>query len=127
MEKAKSFDAYFSDKKVSSEKLARMQLVRGIVHDLYPDVQERVSYAMPGFYPKGATKATQMLFFVMANKNWLGLYGFDGLTPEDLPYPLAMGKGSVQVPYDFEEEKLRKLLQFCMAYNFERHGLELVH
>ena len=72
MKKAQPFEAYFNDNDLSEEKLARMRLTRQLVHTIYPDVQERVSYAMPGFYPKQAKKATQQLFLLMANKGFKG-------------------------------------------------------
>ncbi len=131
MEKAKPFDEYFTDKNLAPEKLARMQFTRALVHELYPDVQERVSYAMPGFYPKLATKATQQLFLLMANKDWLGIYGTQGLEEEDfapfIRYGVKSGKGSLQVPYDMDDEKFKSLLQFVMKHNFIRHGVELMH
>ncbi|MDR0298300.1 MAG: hypothetical protein LBI11_06605 [Streptococcaceae bacterium] len=127
MEKAHEFEFYFTDERLAPAIRARMQLTRHLVHELYPDVAERVSYAMPGFYPKKATKATQQLFLLMANKDHLGIYGTQGLEASDLPYALDMGKGSIRVPYDFPEDKFRKLLQFIMKYNMERHGLDLIH
>jgi len=131
MEKAHEFDFYFTDERLAPEVLARMQLTRRIVHDLYPDVKEQVSYAMPGFYPKLATKATQQLFLLMANKDHLGLYGTQGLEAEDvqpfLKTGVSVGKGSLKVPYDVPEATFKKLLQLVMRYNFERHGVDLMH
>jgi len=104
-----------------------MQLTRALVHELYPDVQERTSYAMPGFYPKGAKKATQQLFLLMANKKWLGLYGTQGLSPDDLQEfrkeGVTEGKGSLQVPYDLPAESFKQLLKLVIACNLKRHGL----
>ncbi|WP_270323679.1 hypothetical protein [Lactococcus petauri] len=90
MKKAQPFEAYFNDNDLSEEKLARMRLTRQLVHTIYPDVQERVSYAMPGFYPKQAKKATQQLFLLMANKGWLGIYGTQGMKESDFSILLIM-------------------------------------
>lgn len=131
MEKAHEFDFYFTDERLETDKLERMQLTRKLVHDLYPEVKEQVSYAMPGFYPKHAKKATEQLFLMMANKKWLGIYGTQGLEEEDIaPFikqGVTMGKGSMQVPYDMAEAQYQKLIQLIMRYNFERHGVELMH
>ena len=128
MDKAKPFDEYFCDVHLGEEKLARMQLTRKLVHELYPAVQERTSYAMPGFYPKAATKATQQLFLLMANKKWLGLYGTQGLTLDDLhefkEAGVTEGKGSLQVPYDMPEDSFKRLLKLVIEFNLKRHGLE---
>ncbi|MGM9886730.1 MAG: hypothetical protein ACI31W_05750 [Lactococcus sp.] len=129
MEKAKPFDDYFNDERLGSDKLSRMILTRKLVHDIYPEVQERVSYAMPGFYPQKAKKATQQLFLLMANKNWLGIYGTQAieLTAFESFFEngVTAGKGSLQVPYDFDEVQFKQLLQLVIEQNFIRHGLEL--
>ena len=138
MEKTKPFDDYFTDEKLEPEKLAYLQAVRALVHDLYPDVQERVAYAMPGFYPKRATKANQQLFFLMANKNWLGIYGTGDLTDDEstvrsiirIGVEITSGDTKVHglyVPYDIPEDKLRQLLQLVMKNNFIKNGVELIH
>lgn len=128
MEKAKPFEDYFADERLGDDKLARMQLTRQIVHELYPEVKEQVSYAMPGFYPQKATKATQQLFLLMANKDWLGLYGTQGMSEEELSgfldKGISLGKGSIQVPYDMDEADFRQLLAFVIQYNSDRHGLK---
>ncbi|MCL2526574.1 MAG: DUF1801 domain-containing protein [Coriobacteriia bacterium] len=128
MEKAKPFEDYFSDPKLSADKLERLALVRKLVHEIYPSVKEQVSYAMPGFYPKDATKANQQLFLMQAAKGWLGLYGTFGMTPEDVaPYAAAgvtVGKGNVHIPYDLPEDDLRQVLQKVIDYNLARTGLE---
>ncbi|WP_252899585.1 hypothetical protein [Lactococcus fujiensis] len=64
MEKAKPFEDYFNDERLEHDKLARMKLTREIVHEIYPDVQERVSYAMPGFYPKKSQESHTTAIFV---------------------------------------------------------------
>ena len=127
MEKAKPFEEYFDDARLGSEKLERMQLTRTLVHKLYPEVQERVSYAMPGFYPVGATKATQQLFLLIANDGWLGMYGTQGLEAGDLKdfeqYGVTVGKGSLRVPYDMPEDAFGRLLRFVIDFNLARHGV----
>lgn len=129
MKKVQPFEAYFNDNDLSEEKLARMRLTRQLVHTIYPDVQERVSYAMPGFYPKQAKKATQQLFLLMANKGWLGIYGTQGMKENDFSdfadYGLEFGKGSLKIPYDMPELEYKKLLQLIMSYNAKRNGFDI--
>lgn len=134
MEKAKPFDDYFTDPALTPEKLARMQLTRDIVHKIYPDVQERVCYAMPGFYPKDAASftlkgtkgANQQLFLLMANKSWLGIYGTAGLDSNVLAkyehLGVTSGKGSLHVPYDMPVQPFTELLRAVIDYNLGRHG-----
>ncbi|MCL2858484.1 MAG: hypothetical protein FWF42_02210 [Streptococcaceae bacterium] len=127
MEKAKPFDEYFNDLNLGEERLERMILTRKLVHEIYPDVQERVSYAMPGFYPKNAKKATQQLFLLMANKEHLGVYGTQGLEEKDIAqYNLETGKGSIKVPYNMPERDFKQLLEFVINYNANRHGQDLM-
>jgi len=127
MEKAKPFDEYFNDLNLGEERLERMVLTRKLVHEIYPDVQERVSYAMPGFYPKNAKKATQQLFLLMANKEHLGVYGTQGLEEKDIAqYNLETGKGSIKVSYNMPEKDFKQLLEFVINYNANRHGQDLM-
>ena len=125
MDKAKPFEDYFADGSLEADRLARMRLARKLVHEIYPDVVERTSYAMPGFYPKGSTKANQQLFLLQANKEWLGLYGTFGLTAADLAefarYGIEVGKGSVKVPYDMPSRPFKSLLKHVIDFNLARH------
>ncbi|MCO7180535.1 hypothetical protein [Lactococcus formosensis] len=129
MKKAQPFETYFNDEDLEVEKLTRMQLTRQLVHTIYPDVQERVSYAMPGFYPKEAKKATQQLFLLMANKGWLGIYGTQGMEENDFSsftdYNIEFGKGSLKVPYDMPESELKNLLQLIMNHNAKKNGFDI--
>ena len=126
VDKAKPFDEYFNDAMLDSAKRTRMQLTRKIVHRLYPDVQERVSYAMPGFYPAGATKANEQLFLLMANKNWLGIYGTPGMDDKVIEryrqFGVTSGKGSLRVPYDMPVEPFTELLTEVIKLNSARHS-----
>lgn len=129
MQKAPSFKNYFNDPNFEKKKLKRMQLTRKLVLEIYPDVQERVSYAMLGFYSKEATKTSQQLFLVRANKNWLEIHGASRL-PEEfieifIKYDLEFGNGSIKVPYDIPVEGYRELLKLVMVYNAAKHGFEL--
>ena len=106
MKKAQPFEAYFNDNDLSEEKLARMRLTRQLVHTIYLDVQERVSYAMPGFTLNRPRKRHNN-FLLMANKGWLGIYGTQGMEENDFSdfadYGLEFGKGSLKIPYDMPE------------------------
>lgn len=119
------FDDFFKSEKMSE--------IRALVHDLYPDVQEKIAWKMPGFYPKNATKSTQQLFMLQENQNHLGIYGIGELEETDfapfLKFGVKVGKGSLQIPNDSEmsAEIFKKLLQFIMRYNFQRHGVQLMH
>jgi uncharacterized protein YdhG (YjbR/CyaY superfamily) len=126
MDKARPFDSYFDAVSGLDEvKLHWLRHTRELVHQIYPDVVERVSYAMPGFYPKEAKKATQQLFLVMANARWLGLYGTPGLEPVVAPftkYGVTTTKGSIHVPYDMPEQPFQELLTAIIHFNLARHG-----
>jgi len=130
MEKSKDFESYFSDEALTSSQLERMQLTRQLAHDIYPEVQERVAYAMPGFYPQYAKKATQQLFLVRANKHWLGLYGVPGIETYNLKdfldQGVEFGKGSLRVPYDLEYNSYERLIELIIHFNAKRHGLDLM-
>lgn len=129
MTPAKNFEAYFDDPEIPAQHLAQLQRVRQFVHEIYPSVIERVAYAMPGFYPVEGKKATETLLFVMAQKNWLGLYALpefnvtyqDFLTAENL----QLGKGSIQVPYDYPADKLRTLIGKIIVYNLKRFNFNV--
>ncbi|MCL2652695.1 MAG: hypothetical protein FWD63_02775 [Propionibacteriaceae bacterium] len=124
MDKAKPFDAYFVDESLSDHQCALMQATRRIVHELYPAVVERVSYAMPGFYPAGSTKATQQLFFVMAAKQHLGIYGTFGIDEAVIhsfeSFGVQSAKGSLRVPYDIPVDAFERLLSAVITYNLGR-------
>jgi len=128
MDKTRPFDDYFNDPHLTPAQRIRMQLTRQLVHELYPDVTEQTHYAMPGFYPKGATKATQQLFLLMANAKWLGIYGTQGLTAADLreftTYGVTAGKGSLHVPYDMPKPPFKRLLQLIITHNTKRHKIK---
>lgn len=68
MTSAREFEAYFDDPDIPEQHLTQLQRVRQFVHEIYPDITERVAYAMPGFYPVEGKKATETLLFVMAQK-----------------------------------------------------------
>ncbi|MBB5888724.1 uncharacterized protein YdhG (YjbR/CyaY superfamily) [Lactovum miscens] len=103
-----------------------MKLIRKMVHELYPEVMERVSYAMPGFYPKEAKKSTQQLFLLMACQKWLGIYGTQVYEEESFKvfqrFGIKSEKGSLQVPYDMDESIFKDLLQIVIEHNLKRHG-----
>lgn len=124
MDKAKPFDAYFTDANLDDRQRGLMQVTRRIVHELYPAVVERVSYAMPGFYPTGSAKATQQLFLVMAAKNHLGIYGTFGMDEAVIhsfePLGVQSAKGSLRVPYDIPTDRFEQLLSAVIAFNLGR-------
>jgi uncharacterized protein YdhG (YjbR/CyaY superfamily) len=138
MDKAKPFDDYFTDVTLAPDRRDRLTLMRQMVHDMYPDVAERVSYAMPGFYPANPAtgkpfNAQQMLFLFMANKNWLGIYGVPGLVDGSddggflemfAPHGVTSGKGSLHVPYNMPTEPFETLLRAVIDYNLTRLGLD---
>lgn len=74
-------------------------------------------------------KATQQLFLLMANKNWLGIYGTQAIDltvfESFFENGVTAGKGSLQVPNDFDEVQFKQLLQLVIEQNFICHGLEL--
>jgi uncharacterized protein YdhG (YjbR/CyaY superfamily) len=124
LKKAKSFEDYFTDEKLTTEQKDRYQLLREITHELYPDVVEKVAYAMPGFYPTEASKATEMLYLVMASKQWLTFGGARGLPDEILAdfakIGVAHGAGSLKIPYTLPENQFRDVLKTVMIHNLTR-------
>ena len=130
MEKTQDFEHYFTDERLAPEKLARMQLVRKLAHEIYPGCEERVCYAQPGFFPvsddpKVKINAQKMLFYVRANKDWLGIYGIPDFDFEKYAdFGIKSGKGSLQVPYALDEVVLRELLAEIVSHNLVRHGLK---
>jgi len=75
---------------------ARMAEVRRVVHELVPDVEERISYAMPTFTLDG-----RPLVHVAAWKQHIGLYPLPplqpGLAAEVTPYRGA--KDTMRLPH----------------------------
>ncbi|MCM0582626.1 DUF1801 domain-containing protein [Weissella diestrammenae] len=125
MTPARDFETYFNDPALTGNQREMMQFVRQTVHILYPEVQERVAYAMPGFFPVGHTKATETLMLIMANKKWLGIYAlpkFNQAYEQRLvELGLHFGKGSIQVPYDFPIDQLQSLLKQIIELNLKRN------
>ena len=129
MTPARNFEAYFDDHEIPAQHLAQMQLVRQYVHEIYPTITERVAYAMPGFYPVEGKKATETLLFIMAQKNWLGIYAmptFNATYQEFLAAEgLQTGKGSIQVPYDYPADKLRQLIGKIILENLRHFDFQV--
>ena len=128
MTPAKNFEACFDDPEIPAQHLAQLQRVRQFVHEIYPSVTERVAYAMPGFYPVEGKKATETLLFVMAQKNWLGLYALpefnvihqDFLTAENL----QLGKGqfrSLMITQPINYALIGKII----VYNLKRFNFNV--
>ena len=126
MEKITSFEAYFNDPTLNEKQQQLLSLVRTIVHEYYPQVQERLAYGMPGYFPEKATKANQQLFLFKAAKGWLGIYGTFGFSElhENKAllekYELIEGKGSIQIPYDCDIEVFRAIVIAVIQYNLQR-------
>lgn len=124
MEKAKAFDDYFNDPRMSQLQLRFFAKVRRMVHTLLPDVRERVGYAMLGFYAPTSKNLKETLFFITPAENWATLGGTQGL-PEKSLLPWAnlgvqtIGKGSLRVPYTIADPDLYALLETIITYNLE--------
>lgn len=118
------FEHFFNDNTIPSEHLERLRLTRTLIHNIYPNIYEQVSYAMPAFYPIEGKKATQVLMMIKANKHWLGIYALPDFNEEYTDFllkrNLKMGKGSIQIPYDFDAEQLDILLRKIILYNLKR-------
>ncbi|MDR0299690.1 MAG: DUF1801 domain-containing protein [Streptococcaceae bacterium] len=126
MEKAKAFEDYFTDPRMSEMQLDFFAKVRLMVREILPDVEERVGYAMPGFYAKMAKNLKETLFFITPAENWVTLSGVQGIN-QDLILPWkesgvkTVGTGSLRVPYILSDEQLRALFQVVINYNLERY------
>lgn len=124
MAESQNFEAYFNTE--------ALQGLRALVHDLYPEVQERLTADLrPGFYPKLATRDDQALFLIEAKPENLLIYGIDGLEEADFKPFIRRGlifEGDfLRLPWDMELENLKTLLQFVMKANFIKHGVDLIH
>ena len=106
-----SVDAYIQS--FPEDIRTKLQAIRAVITSTVPEVQEKISYQMPGFFYKGP------LVYFAAFRNHIGFYP----TPngiEEFKSDLAkykQGKGSVQFPID--EEMPLELIARITAYRAE--------
>jgi len=76
-----------------------LSLIRTIIFEEVPEAEEKISYAMPGYFLNN-----KPLVYFAGYKNHIGLYatptGHEKFKKELSPY--KQGKGSVQFPLDSE-------------------------
>lgn len=97
----------------SPEAAALIARVRGLIHELEPDVVESMAYAMPTFAAPGHHR-----FHLAAWATHVGVYPV-GLAPEPLESqiaPLRAAKDTVRLPLNrpLDGELARQLLAFLL-------------
>lgn len=129
MEPAKEFIEYFNNPNLTNQQAQMLNHVRDIIHQFYPEVIEKTSYAMPAFFPVESKKATEVLMMIAANKNWLGVYALPDFNEEysdELSrLGIKFGRGSIQVPYDIREQDLNNLIRAVIKFNLKRFGFNV--
>jgi uncharacterized protein YdhG (YjbR/CyaY superfamily) len=94
-EKITSVDEYISSlPEVARDKLEE---IRQIVHDVVPDVGERISYQIPAF-----TIGGRYLVYAGAWKTHVGIYPVPGGDPDfdEAMAPYRSGQGTLRFPLD---------------------------
>ena len=97
----------------SPESAALIARVRGLIHELTPDVVESIAYAMPTFAAPGHHR-----FHLAAWATHVGVYPV-GPAPEPLQgrlAPLRAAKDTVRLPLNapLDDELARQLLTFLL-------------
>lgn len=93
MEKPATVDQYIAQQE--PEVAQRLQSIRQLIFELFPEVFEKIGYGMPSYKLYGR----QFLYYA-AFKNHIGFYGYPQMYirfKEDLKF-YKTGKGSVQFP-----------------------------
>jgi len=95
----------------------RMQSLRAAIHAAAPNVEERISYQMAGFFLNG------YLVYFAGNKNHLGLYAASSAIPA---YPelaaYAGPKGALRFPNEqpFPLPLIKKAIMMRVAENLKK-------
>ncbi|MCL2676976.1 MAG: hypothetical protein FWF14_03810 [Streptococcaceae bacterium] len=131
MTETKDFESYFNDKTLKENQQETLIYICQLVHELYPDVQEKVVMNRPAFLPKLAEEDHQLLFGMNVKEEGTVIYGTEGLDAEAIApffkWGVTQTEESLLLPSDLSQDRIKKILQFIMRYNFERHGTDLIH
>jgi uncharacterized protein YdhG (YjbR/CyaY superfamily) len=117
MKKVKDVDEYIAS--APEEVRGRLTELRQVIKTAAPEAEERISYAMPGYYYKG-----RLVYFAYAKKH-IGLYAI--FEPVRAMYRselkgYEMSKGTIRFPLDeeFPLDLVRKLVKAQMKKNEEK-------
>lgn len=111
----KSIDEYHDV--FEGEALARMQLIRKLVHEVVPDVVEAISYQIPCFKYKG-----YLLYYAAFSKHISLSHPYSAAFWEHFSLDLEgykTSKSIIQIPMDrpFPEELIRAIVSFRKLEN----------
>lgn len=110
---AKSVDAYLSN--FRGETLARLAVMRRMIFDILPTVEESMAYGMPAYKRHG-----KPLVYFAGYENHIGFYatpnGHEAFKAEFAKY--KQGKGSVQFPHDkpLPLELVKRVVKFRVEH-----------
>lgn len=114
---------YLTD--LPAEHVAMFRFVQSRIHELWPEVDGRIAWSMPGFFPNTSVNSNHPLIFVRLNKHWLGIYAtpeFNQVSADYLNrHKLSFSKGSIQVPYNYDRPLLTELLAMIIEYNGQEY------
>lgn len=81
----------------------KLKQIRNLIHEIVPDVKEKLNYKIPSFNLVGSNKLDHQIMMA-AYAKFIGFYPFPG-TIEAFKEKLKnykLGKGSIQFPYSVE-------------------------
>ncbi len=102
----------------SPEVQAIMNRIRATIKETAPEAQERISYAMPGFYQNG------MLVWFGGHKDFIGFYptgeGVEAFKDQLTGYTIT--KGAVHFPLNkpMPYDLIRKMVKYRAAANLKK-------
>ncbi len=118
MHKASTVDEYIAQYPVDVQVI--MQKIRAVIKESAPQAQERISYAMPGFYQNG------MLVWFGGHKDFIGFYptgeGVEAF--KDQLSGFTITKGAVHFPLDkpIPYDLVRKMVKYRVEANLKKKG-----
>ncbi|URZ87309.1 iron chaperone [Floricoccus penangensis] len=118
-------DDYIAQSSATKEQKKYFEFARNKVHEIWPTTVEKISYAMPAFYPDEKAKGRQLLIYLSLNKKWLGFYPMPAFiyANESLLNELNLNfsKGAIQIPYDTSKDILTDLLERAIEFNGRKY------
>jgi len=116
--KASTIDEYIADYPADVQVI--MNKIRAVIKESAPQAQERISYAMPGFYQNG------MLVWFGGHKTFIGFYptaeGVEAFQDQLSGYTIT--KGAVHFPLDkpMPYDLIRKMVRNRVEANTKKKG-----